>query len=602
MSQDPLAGRDLGPYRLVRYIGHGGMGIVYEVVHRQLQVSYAIKILHPTLTQDQLMVARLRREATVALQLQHENIVQVLDYGWDQELGFYLVMELLRGRDLGELLKTKPVLTVSETASIAYQVCKALALAHQRGVIHRDMKPGNIFLLAESGEQPRVKLFDFGIARLISPEGVHQTQLTRAGKSFGTPEYMPPEQIRAMRDRIGPATDIYAFCVVIFRMLTGVLPFRSNSLIELMNQVMLQPPPMLSRFRAEFSGTEIERLLFVSMSKNPANRIQPMEAFLPQLQHAFEEDPSLKPLLELEARQAASEQTISTIHDEMDLFPQSQAAATSAPQREDHHGFTPGQTFVFGGETYSFDGKKLQATAGHEYDGQWSSRTDEQSAFTGGEFDDEYLVTAAGLASEILQRHEEDKARGHLPPPPELQELDTLYDDDTIQAGPDAIHRALGLNEEILNKLPESQLSPPSMYQDVAGEKTFTDEKFSKHIKRTLLRSKQKAAPVSLRTRLTRLFVGFLIGFVFICLGVWASGSGSSDCCQLEINSTPSQARVIEQGKLLGLTPLKLKRAKGKGLDFVVYKQNYEPLTGSWKAMSNKTLRFSLPTKRSKKR
>lgn len=596
MNRDPLCGRTVGAYQLVQKIGHGGMGMVYEAVHTHSQVAYAIKILHPVLTSDELMVARLRREAAVALQLHHPNIVQVLDYGWDDSLGFFLVMELLKGYDLGSILKVGEPLSLVQTTQIAYQVCQALILAHQNGIIHRDLKPPNVFLCEGSDPVQHVKLLDFGIARVLGD--VHQTQLTRAGKSFGTPEYMPPEQIRGFRDKIGPATDVYGISIVLFRMLTGSLPFHGKHLVELVNQVVLQPPPMLSHFRPLFTGTHIERLLCMCMAKNPDNRLQSMYAFLEELQEALERDPLLAHIWDSEAELEQYEATYKPkrIHalDEPDP-----GDATFVQQlHRDDHGLAEGQTFTFGGSTFSFDGQKLLP-----------SIDEADATFLSSEPASDHTIrmhreSAAELAHQYLERHHvEPNERGVLLPPPSSEFLDAVQPNElTLPRNRDTrptfrAHRSSEAGMRAMRAHPIGPIPPPDSMPPLLNS-VEVEAPTQVQIRPLSLHATQPSA----RSRWMRTAGGFLIGLLLFALGFGVYSfqrKPSRACCTLYIRSSPKGARIIEQGRFLGHTPLRIKRTYNQAFQFVVVKKQYELVTGSWKAYRDSTKHFKLERRRS---
>ena len=177
-----------GKYRIVRKLGEGGMGAVYAAVQEPLGRKVAVKVLLPVLARDATLVGRFQREAELAASLGHPNIVQVTDFGVDDGSAF-LVMDLLDGESLGSALERETALAPSRVCFIAAQVLSALEAAHARGVVHRDLKPDNIYLTSVSGVADLVKLLDFGIARLTEGDG--DQKMTATGQVLGTPAYMP---------------------------------------------------------------------------------------------------------------------------------------------------------------------------------------------------------------------------------------------------------------------------------------------------------------------------------------------------------------------------------------------------------------------------
>ncbi|MFG1681848.1 protein kinase [Nonomuraea sp. NPDC049269] len=213
-----LAGR----YRLEEPLGRGGMGEVWRGVDLRLRRPVAVKILPLTIAAEPTGVARFRREAEVAATLNHPGITTVFDideHRHENELWLFLVMELMVGRDLLHLLAASPKgLPIEQVTELAVQITDALAAAHRRGVVHRDIKPANLFLL----EEGRVKICDFGIARLADA-----TKITATGSSAGTPLYMAPEQIQG--GQVDHRTDLYAFGCVLYELLTGTTWIESGS-------------------------------------------------------------------------------------------------------------------------------------------------------------------------------------------------------------------------------------------------------------------------------------------------------------------------------------------------------------------------------------
>ena len=238
-----LAGR----YRITRVLGTGGMGAVYEAVHETTGKRVAVKLLAPHLSKDLKLVARFRREAMAASRLEHENCVQVDDFGEDGDGTFYIAMELIDGRGLGDELRANGAMSVARVANIGVQLLKALDAAHVGGVLHRDLKPQNVMLTSKAGRPDIVKVVDFGIAKITSNDPGDQQALTIPGTIFGTPEYMSPEQARG--ETVDARSDLYSASVVLWHLLLGRSPFRGTSVRETLLKVFSEhaPSPVAER-------------------------------------------------------------------------------------------------------------------------------------------------------------------------------------------------------------------------------------------------------------------------------------------------------------------------------------------------------------------
>src|SRR5688572_3395436 len=217
-----------GEYMLRTVLASGGHGTVYEAEHRVLGRRAAVKVLHPHLSVHEDMLQRFVREAQVVNKIGHPNIVDIYEFGMMPDGSPYSVMELLPGRTLSQLLKERGRLSPERAFSFLEPICGALGAAHRAGVVHRDLKASNVAVVSE-GEQPQVKLLDFGIAKLIHLEP-GQEGLTQVGQRLGTSQAMAPEQFRG--GPIGPTTDIYALGVLLYQMLTGSYPFQAEDRLE----------------------------------------------------------------------------------------------------------------------------------------------------------------------------------------------------------------------------------------------------------------------------------------------------------------------------------------------------------------------------------
>ncbi|MBW3652671.1 MAG: protein kinase [Actinobacteria bacterium] len=245
MSSTVIAGR----YELGERLGYGGMSTVQLAVDRRLERQVAVKLLAEHLADDSQFVSRFRREALSAARLVHPNIVQVFDFGLDEASGrHYIVMEYIHGRSGAEILREETRLGVADTLELVDGACRGLAHAHRMGVVHRDVKPGNIM----RSDDGAVKLADFGIAKAM----VGQTsQITQAGSVLGTAAYLAPEQ--ASGAEVGPPADLYGLGVVTYQLLAGRLPYDASSLTELammqqreypirLDEVVSEVPPALA--------------------------------------------------------------------------------------------------------------------------------------------------------------------------------------------------------------------------------------------------------------------------------------------------------------------------------------------------------------------
>ncbi len=254
-SEMVLAGR----YRLEERLGRGGMGEVWRAFDPHLEREVAVKVIVGG-GGDDVLIRRFQREARIAAGIQHPGITAVHDFGrHDGQL--FLVMELLRGRDLGAVLADHPEgLPLDLLVSVSVQAAEALRAAHAHRVVHRDLKPGNLFLL----DTGHVKICDFGIAHIADAT----SQLTAVGTALGTPAFMPPEQWKG--EEVDASSDVYAFGAVLHTMLTGRVPF-SGTLPALMAQHLTQPPPPVLEARPDIPA-ELADLVARMLAKEPAER------------------------------------------------------------------------------------------------------------------------------------------------------------------------------------------------------------------------------------------------------------------------------------------------------------------------------------------
>jgi serine/threonine-protein kinase len=238
-----------GRYETAERLGTGGMSNVYKATDRILERTVAVKILAEHLSDDERFVARFRREALAVAKLIHPNIVQVYDTGVD-EGRHYIVMEYVEGRSGAQILQRQGPVEPETAAEIGIQACAGLDYAHRRGIIHRDVKPGNLMIVGGpvGGGEMTVKLTDFGIARAIE-----QTRITQVGSVVGTAAYLAPEQVRG--EEATPATDVYALGVVLYQFLTGRLPYEGSSLAELAVRQQNEKPLPPSTYNGDVPET-----------------------------------------------------------------------------------------------------------------------------------------------------------------------------------------------------------------------------------------------------------------------------------------------------------------------------------------------------------
>ncbi len=240
------AGTLSGRYETSERLGSGGMSNVYKATDRILERTVAVKILAEHLSDDERFVARFRREALAVAKLIHPNIVQVYDTGIDDGR-HYIVMEYVEGRSGAQILQRHGPVDPGNAAEIGIQACAGLDYAHRRGIIHRDVKPGNLMVVGGpvgGAAEMTVKLTDFGIARAIE-----QTRITQVGSVVGTAAYLAPEQVRG--EEATPATDVYALGVVLYQFLTGRLPYEGSSLAELAVRQQNEKPLPPSAYESE---------------------------------------------------------------------------------------------------------------------------------------------------------------------------------------------------------------------------------------------------------------------------------------------------------------------------------------------------------------
>ncbi|GIW80930.1 MAG: hypothetical protein KatS3mg105_2737 [Gemmatales bacterium] len=262
-AQPPETIERLGRFRVLRRLGGGGMGIVYEAEDTQLKRRVALKVLKP----DQLDEAgrtRFFKEAEISANIEHDHIVTIYDIGEENGTPF-LAMQLLRGQNLEQRLSQKPPLTIAEVVRIGKEIALGLAAAHQRGLIHRDIKPSNIWLDTGVAKPFRVKILDFGLARNNNDYG----NLTKTGYVMGTPGYMSPEQARGQT--IDNRADLFSLGCVLYEMATGREPFAGPDPMARLTALAVEEPPAPRKLNPSVPE-ELEELILALLAKNPDER------------------------------------------------------------------------------------------------------------------------------------------------------------------------------------------------------------------------------------------------------------------------------------------------------------------------------------------
>jgi serine/threonine-protein kinase len=285
-TDDPLIGRRFGSYVVEKKLGEGGMGAVYRAVQPEIGKQVAIKFLASHLAQNPDVVQRFFAEARSVNLIQHDNIVDIFDFGQAEGHSFF-VMELMKGGSLEGLLEQQRRLAVGRAIDIGLQVADAIAAAHARNIVHRDLKPDNIFLVTRSGRNDFVKLLDFGIAKLTDAGGASGMGRTMAGAILGTPGYMSPEQ--GTGAPVDHRTDTYALGVILYRMLSGRLPFEGRTFPEILQKQLIEPPPNLKVLRAELSPSLVA-LVHHMIAREPNERPAVMSDVVTRLAHEMPMD------------------------------------------------------------------------------------------------------------------------------------------------------------------------------------------------------------------------------------------------------------------------------------------------------------------------
>jgi len=276
-SADPLLGTTVaGRYKVIRLLGEGGMGQVYLAEHSAIEKRIALKVLRAEYAHKGEIVTRFQQEAISASRIKHPNVLDVFDFGQLENGCFYLAMEFLEGNDLADELQRARVLTPARALPILMQICRALSAAHAKGVVHRDMKPENVFLQRTGDGEEIVKIVDFGIAQLkpsneeAAAQSTHR-RLTRTGMIFGTPEYMAPEQASGKHADL--RCDVYAVGIIMFELFTGAVPFTGETFLGVLTKHLNDLPPAMRTVYPDLQlSPELEGVVQRTLAKDPAYR------------------------------------------------------------------------------------------------------------------------------------------------------------------------------------------------------------------------------------------------------------------------------------------------------------------------------------------
>ncbi len=282
---DPILGQLVaGRYRVVRQLGEGGMGQVYLAMHEAIEKEVALKILKPEYSAKEDIVTRFQQEAISASRIKHPNVLEVFDFGKVDNGCAFLAMEFLSGNDLADELVQHGYLSTKRALRILLQICRALASAHKAGVVHRDMKPDNVFLQRTADGEEIVKIVDFGIAQLRNTNEEEaksaptRRRLTKTGMIFGTPEYMAPEQ--AAGKKADQRVDVYATGIILFEMFTGAVPFTGDSFMAVLAAHLNDPVPSMLAYRPDLDiSPELHAVVTRALSKNADERFMSMADF-----------------------------------------------------------------------------------------------------------------------------------------------------------------------------------------------------------------------------------------------------------------------------------------------------------------------------------
>lgn len=289
---DRMLGKKIaGKYEVEKILSRGGMGVIYRARHLLLDRPVAIKCIAEALTYDPTMWKRFDQEAKNASLLNHPHIITIHDFGVTEEGDLYLVMEYLEGASLNDFIELNGQLNERACARIFLQVCEALAHAHKAGILHRDLKPTNIFI-SSTPQGPHVKVLDFGLAKAMVPKDTNREKITRSGECLGTPNYMSPEQVRNLE--VDQRSDVYALGVCMFEALTGKLPFSSDDMMQILSmQISQKPPSFFELVPQKKIDKEIEAIVMKCLEKDLQKRFKSMSELSSALQKYLNATPPI---------------------------------------------------------------------------------------------------------------------------------------------------------------------------------------------------------------------------------------------------------------------------------------------------------------------
>ena len=301
MGADPLIGTVLhDSHKVVRLIGQGGMGSVYEAVHSRLrQKRFAVKVLQAKMASNDVIYARFQREAEIATSLGHPHIIDVSDFYETDDGRPCMVMEYLEGEDLGAVLEETKKLGRDVAIKLVEQVGSALQAVHDKGIVHRDLKPANIFLVGPVKDEIakgtfRVKVLDFGISKMLDPDSVY-TNLTSDRAVMGTPHYMSPEQGEGVTKDVDHRTDVFALGTICYQVLSGTRPFNAPSLPGVIYKICHADPPPISSHDSDLPD-EVHQVILKALPKKREDRYQRVEDFVQDLKEALSAPPKKTPI------------------------------------------------------------------------------------------------------------------------------------------------------------------------------------------------------------------------------------------------------------------------------------------------------------------